>query len=562
MELMFDSNPVASSPDILFFQSGEPINAAASEKLNKSQYSMGHLDWDGFAIDGLSEGVKVVIASLQSDALESRLKILKEIQKKLINVSFLLIHDGLSSAEIEKIINEIEVFAITGRGENLIPFLKKAIEDHDDKKKFNLALTQVKQQNQKFESLNKNLEELVYERTKKEFAASQQTARSLKTLQSILNFIKEVARSESIESVMVKIRDDFKKTDAFLPPLLILKTHNNLVRLFFFQGKQLIEKRITDSLSIESFIDHSDHKFRASLSNSLGRPIGPLSIHPLEFHSQELSQAEAIIVFENSLGEAKRKIPLDDSKERWPIVAITLENILLKEGMQNIARQWAKTFNNMKDPILIINDEYQMTLSNSEFHKGQEKNCFRSFAAKEEICKGCPLEKTMTSGEPVTSDIHVDKKVYRVHSYPIKLEKDSSAFHVINQYVDVTQTIDLQSRVIQGEKMAAVGLLAGNIAHELNNPLTGIHSLTELLLEDFEKESNTYNDMVEIRNAAKRCQRIIKDLLEFSSVDDPKKSKEFNINSIIKKTLPLLKMAMRNLGSHINLVEEPHRCWI
>ena len=137
------------------------------------------------------------------------------------------------------------------------------------------------------------------------------------------------------------------------------------------------------------------------------------------------------------------------------------------------------------------------------------------------------------------------------------MEDEGRVTHAINQYVDVTQTIDLRSRVIQGEKMAAVGLLAGNIAHELNNPLTGIYSLADLLLEDFNQEGNTYKDMLEIKDAAQRCQRIIKDLLDFSSVENQSKPVDIDVNNIISKTLPLLKMAMREMNSNVDLSEEP-----
>ena len=110
----------------------------------------------------------------------------------------------------------------------------------------------------------------------------------------------------------------------------------------------------------------------------------------------------------------------------------------------------------------------------------------------------------------------------------------------------MTSTRGLQGKVIQGEKMAAVGLLAGNVAHELNNPLTGIHSLSDLLLQDLPAESNTAKDLAEVRDAAKRCQRIIRDLLEFTDMGDRKAYDLVDINELIRRTLPLLKMAMRN----------------
>lgn len=556
---MLESDPTHShsSLDLLYLAAGGPEDHSVFEKLKSSGLHCLETSWgDSSQLEEIHD-LKVLVASFDSLSFESGFATLQVIQTRQKDASLLILDSGLTIEQIDRVLNSLDVFAVIYKEKNLTTFLSKAVDDHDQKRKFNNTLRQVKDQNRKLETLNRNLEEVVYERTKNEFQASQQTAQSLKTIQTILSFIKEIARSDSIENIMSKVRDDFKKSDAFLPPLLILKENDSLARIYYFQGKQMIEKVVFESEKIDILLTDSAQVLRAELSNTMGRPIGPISTHRLDFQSQQLRGARALFVFENSLGQALARLPLDDAKERWPIVTMAIENFLLKENMQVIARQWARTFNNMKDPILIINDLFQMTLSNKSFHKGEVRSCYKSFAGQDRICKGCPLEQTIATGEPVTSNIRVGEKTYQVHSYPIKLEKDSSAFHVINQYVDITQTIDLRSRVIQGEKMAAVGLLAGNIAHELNNPLTGIHSLAELLIEDFNKETNTYKDMTEVKKAAARCQRIIKDLLDFSSVSEETGKKKIDLNSVVKKTLPLLKMAMRSLNSHVDLSDEP-----
>jgi len=156
---------------------------------------------------------------------------------------------------------------------------------------------------------------------------------------------------------------------------------------------------------------------------------------------------------------------------------------------------------------------------------------------------------------PQSADIYCLGKTFRLHSFPILLENQDRVTHVIHQYVDMTDTRDLQGRVVQGEKMAAIGMLAGNVAHELNNPLTGIYSLSDLLLGELDEKSNTYKDLVEVRDAAKRCQTIIKDLLEFSDVG-LRKMQVIDLNSVISKTLPLLKMALRNHNCKLSLAEE------
>ena len=70
--------------------------------------------------------------------------------------------------------------------------------------------------------------------------------------------------------------------------------------------------------------------------------------------------------------------------------------------------------------------------------------------------------------------------------------------------------------MIQTEKLASIGLLAGGIAHELNNPLAGILLFSQMLLRTVKKESEYYQDVEEIENAAKRCKAIVDSLLDFA----------------------------------------------
>ncbi len=473
------------------------------------------------------------------------------------STTIILITNDVEPQFLSSLLSKYDIFAALSSPQDLAKSVEKGIENFAEQKEYNETLLRVKKQNKSLESLKTNLQDLVHERTKSEYEENKQMEGTVKELQSLLRFIKNVGRLETIEELMEQIRDEFKKIRGIMPPLLIMADNTRSVRVFSFQGKQLIEKRVNYSQEFSDLKSMTSEKMKTTLSNILGRPFGKLSSLDFKFKAEELNNFEALLVFEESLGDKQKGSFAVYSKERWPIINMALESLLLKESLHNIARQWARTFNEMEDPIIILDQNYKMSLSNSDFHKQTGSHCYQAFANRDSPCKDCPIQETFSSEEPKTADIRVDSKIYRVHSYPIRMQGFDGASHVINQYVDVTQSIDLQSRVIQGEKMAAVGLLAGNIAHELNNPLTGIFSLSDLLLQDFEEESNLYKDLTEVKNAAKRCQVIIKDLLDFTEVGEDSRAKKIDVNDLLRKTLPLLKMAMRTLNSNIDLFEEP-----
>jgi two-component system NtrC family sensor kinase len=73
-----------------------------------------------------------------------------------------------------------------------------------------------------------------------------------------------------------------------------------------------------------------------------------------------------------------------------------------------------------------------------------------------------------------------------------------------------------EAEVAQGEKLASIGLLASGIAHELNNPLTGVLTFTSLLRKKMPAGSTDAEDLDLVIQETKRCASIIRRLLDFA----------------------------------------------
>jgi len=121
---------------------------------------------------------------------------------------------------------------------------------------------------------------------------------------------------------------------------------------------------------------------------------------------------------------------------------------------------------------------------------------------------------------------------------------------------DETRSRKLKSQVVQVEKMSAIGQLAGHIAHELNNPLTGIRSLSQVLLSETPEEGQVHKDLQEVERASARCQGIINNLLDFSKGDIDHKIEIMDLNEIARRTLPFLKSATGRFRSNIELSDD------
>jgi two-component system NtrC family sensor kinase len=91
----------------------------------------------------------------------------------------------------------------------------------------------------------------------------------------------------------------------------------------------------------------------------------------------------------------------------------------------------------------------------------------------------------------------------------------------------------------QGEKLASVGLLAAGIAHELNNPLTGILTFAHLLRKKMPEGSQEAEDLDLVIRETKRCAAIIRRLLDFAREKVPE-NKYTDLNRVIEDTARMI----------------------
>jgi len=104
---------------------------------------------------------------------------------------------------------------------------------------------------------------------------------------------------------------------------------------------------------------------------------------------------------------------------------------------------------------------------------------------------------------------------------------------------DRSQRAESELKLLQSEKQASVGRLAAGVAHEINNPLTGVLTFTHLLLRREDINQEIREDLQTIADATERVRRIVKGLLDFSR-QTKIKPEAANINTLIEQTIPLV----------------------
>ena len=106
--------------------------------------------------------------------------------------------------------------------------------------------------------------------------------------------------------------------------------------------------------------------------------------------------------------------------------------------------------------------------------------------------------------------------------------------------IDTTEQKALEARIVQSQKMEAVGKLAGGIAHDFNNVLTAIIGNSDLLLKRNRPVDPAYKDLMNIRSAALRAAGLVANLLGFSRKQTQQVSL-LNLGEVMTDLTPILK---------------------
>lgn len=96
-----------------------------------------------------------------------------------------------------------------------------------------------------------------------------------------------------------------------------------------------------------------------------------------------------------------------------------------------------------------------------------------------------------------------------------------------------------KKKILESERLALIGQLSANVAHELNNPLQGIVTYSHLLLEKMPSENSNRNSVQKIVTQANRCRDIIRGLLDFSRQRKPDKTL-CDVNVVLSDCVSLL----------------------
>lgn len=180
--------------------------------------------------------------------------------------------------------------------------------------------------------------------------------------------------------------------------------------------------------------------------------------------------------------------------------------------------------------LALVTKDYQVTWMNpilkSWFHYEEgQLPCFMLIGGRNHACEDCPITcpELEGSGETVMrmKENNGEERLFRHRVFALNHAiKGEGEFLVVIE--DITEQKKIEEKMIQTDKLSALGLMASSFAHEVNNPLATINVYAEDLIDRIEQQDDELDEeemaiyLNKIKENTERCKRITSNLLNFS----------------------------------------------
>lgn len=134
-------------------------------------------------------------------------------------------------------------------------------------------------------------------------------------------------------------------------------------------------------------------------------------------------------------------------------------------------------------------------------------------------------------------------------------DADGKLAGVVISVRDITTEKKFEQQVVQSERLAAMGAMIGGVAHELNNPLTSILGVSELL-QDSQTTDAARKQVAILQQQARRAAEIVHNLTYFATPPTPGKTR-VNLGDVVERTLNLHSYSLRKNNITVDFVREP-----
>lgn len=214
-----------------------------------------------------------------------------------------------------------------------------------------------------------------------------------------------------------------------------------------------------------------------------------------------------------------------NNRELHATIQTALYKHRLELQIRSAKEEWERTFDAIPDLITIIDEDFRILKANKAVVEKLNialedlmgKNCFKLFHDQDAPPDYCPHKKLLASGgeRTVEADIETMGRSYIVSVSPVR-DMNGETIAYIHFMRDVTEQKKIEEDLVKARNLESLGVLAGGIAHDLNNIHGAIMGNIELAKMDLDPSCSSVNSLNSALNSIENATKLVNQLLTFS----------------------------------------------
>lgn len=366
-------------------------------------------------------------------------------------------------------------------------------------------------------------------------------------------------QSERLKNLYRELEDRVQKRQRYLEE----SRRKNLIAQFRWQTLRQATEAIHEAGSVS--------EMESRLTTVLQESLGLLQVRIILQQQNSLTQSEkvesalaihrvrlfldqdSLIGYALFIRERSYQFTLEEKDFLQKIsegIALAVQRLNQIEITRTLKEQWQATFNAITDPVALISPHFDIIQSNAAFQSRAKTTasgpslgkCHRVLFDRDTPCTQCRLGHSFR-----IDPTRLRPESWDVASQPVQLAPgDEPVF--FHQYLDITEQLRMERRLIEGARLAELGIIGSSIAHELNNPLGGILSFVQMMKMDMAPDHPLRPDIEEMEQGVLRCRDIVQNLLGFTRNSTLEEKKTFDLRDSVQRALSILDLQTRSQG--------------
>ncbi len=367
--------------------------------------------------------------------------------------------------------------------------------------------------------------------------------------------------------------EDFSSVKLFIDELksrgiVDLKQHFLEDQRDFQKCLGLVKIKSVNQATLDLLKASSLDELTANLASTFTEDGAKVFLHELVALADGLSGAEAVTTLRTLDGELRHvafKLFRDLADDSWETVYVAFMDLTPTRQIQDLNARLVTAIEQTGDSVVVTDPDGNVLYCNPAFEN------VSGYTSDEVIGQNLRLLKSGHHEDAFYKDLWdtINQGIVWVGNFTNRrkdgsvLEEEASISPVMNDngeivsFVsvkrDVTLHNDMERRLIQSQKMEAVGQLAGGVAHDFNNILHAMLGHLEFALDEETEPGNVQRELGLLRNSVGRAGQLTRQLLAFSR-RQVLELQNVDPNDLIAQ---LLKMVRRVIGEDINLDFRP-----